>query len=187
MAEVPVLRVLREDRGAEEAMSACADIVGKVFGRLTVVKFSHRRKGVRMFLCRCVCGGTTYVRVADLRNGNTKSCGCYHRDMARSANLVHGHTSWKRGSSKTYHSWMAMHARCGNPKDKKYAYYGGRGISVCPRWNTFANFLEDMGERPEGLTLDRIDVDGNYEPGNCRWATWSEQQKNKRKFVEPCL
>lgn len=97
-------------------------------------------------------------------------------------NLRHGHKAGRR-ISKTYSTWANMLTRCRNPKATHYRYYGGRGVTVCERWLVFANFLEDMGERPEGLTLDRRDPYGNYEPDNCRWATWTEQRANRRVLV----
>lgn len=95
---------------------------------------------------------------------------------------THGHT---RPESPTYRAWGAMKTRCTNPNQPKWKYYGGRGITVCHRWSRFENFLADMGEKPAGLTLDRIDVNGNYEPGNCRWATWHEQRVNQRPMSRP--
>lgn len=99
---------------------------------------------------------------------------------------IHGHRGSKgKTKSPTYHSWASMRQRCGNPNHRSYGNYGGLGVTVCERWNDFANFLEDMGERPEGMTIDRIDVEGHYEPGNCKWSTKSEQELNKRRKGSP--
>ncbi len=98
--------------------------------------------------------------------------------MVIARSTKHGHAT--NGISPTYHSWASMLARCDNPKNTRYADWGGRGITVCDRWRDFRNFLEDMGEKPEGMSLDRIDNSGNYEPGNCRWSTLSEQNSNRR-------
>ena len=112
-------------------------------------------------------------------NGFTKSCGC----LKREANRTHGHTS-RTGNTPTYDSWKAMKFRCLNPKARFYRLYGGRGIKICDRWlHSFENFLEDMGERPAGLTLDRRDSNGNYEPQNCRWATPAEQVRNTSRNI----
>jgi hypothetical protein len=102
-----------------------------------------------------------------------------HRDACRVAH-IHGH-AMGGVVTRTYRTWVAMKFRCSNPAASDFRYYGGRGISVCERWIKFENFLEDMGERPAGRTLDRVDNEGNYEPANCRWATWKEQSLNKRR------
>lgn len=126
--------------------------------------------GLKRVLAECVCGK---VKLVCARQVNTRSlsCGCLYNKPR----LTHGHTG-----TRTYKSWAAMRERCGNPNSVQFRYYGGRGIRICDRWNDFACFLEDMGERPEKTTLDRWpNKDGNYEPGNCRWATPQEQTSNR--------
>ena len=104
-----------------------------------------------------------------------------HTQQKRYPNTKHGHKPRNGSPSPTYNSWRAMQERCNNPNARGYKWYGKRGISVCPRWESFENFLVDMGEKPKGLTLDRTDNDGNYEPGNCQWVTQKEQTRGNRR------
>lgn len=159
------------------------DISGVRFGRLTAVSDVGSQGGFRLWLCRCDCGADVKVNSRSLRSGNTSSCGCFRKqkmsELATARNLRHGH-NYAGKESPTHKSWTAMIQRTTNSNYTHWKDYGGRGITVCDQWRSFEVFLADMGERPEGKTLDRINVNGNYEPGNCRWATLSEQQKNKR-------
>lgn len=162
--------------------------IGDTFGRWTVIAESKvRQGGKRMYLCRCECGTENLVSSGNLRGGKSKSCGCYKHDVSQERwqgndlSTRHGHTTTANGRrTPTYRSWCAMINRTTRPTCNAWKNYGGRGITVCERWESFDSFLADMGERPEGKTLDRIDVDGNYEPSNCRWATAAEQRANQR-------
>lgn len=162
--------------------NCCGD--GKPMGkfcRLTVIRFV-RVAGRLTAECKCDCGNMKTTRYAHLTSGGVKSCGCLKRESSRRtglANTRHGHSS-PATRSHTYRSWESMKARCSNPKDPSFVNYGARGIIVCKRWVKFENFLADMGERPRGTTLDRLEVNGNYSPLNCRWSVPRIQQRNKR-------
>lgn len=152
------------------------DITGAVFSRLTVVKQAPNKNGRTQWYCLCECGGTVTTYTKTLLSGGTQSCGCLR--LGKAKNVTHGHTQGAR--SDTYRSWEGMKNRCLNPNYSRYSDYGGRGITVCERWMVFANFLEDMGERPPGKSLDRVDNLVGYTPENCKWSTAKEQAANRR-------
>lgn len=159
------------------------DITGQKFGRLTAIKLDSADPGqVSRWLFKCECGNERVIRIDSVTTGNAQSCGCYKKECA----IANGQKTPKKThglyKSREYRAWVALINRCENPRNADYSKYGGRGISVCARWrHNFTDFYTDMGQRPSANhSIDRIDVNGNYEPSNCRWATKSEQQKNKR-------
>lgn len=159
------------------------DLAGQRYGRLTVLEEGEHRKtkgghSIRLWICRCDCGNTVTVSTNALRRGNTSSCGCFRREL-----LIKSNTTHNLSRTKLYRIWNSMRGRCNNPSDKGFKNYGGRGISVCESWNhSFSAFYDwaISNGYSDGLTIERIHNNGNYEPQNCEWIPLSDQSKNRR-------
>lgn len=162
-------------------MTALCDITGVVFGRLTVIERAPNNAGGKaMWRCGCSCGSVVVTCGKDLRGGRSRSCGCLPVDSAKKRFTSHGHYRGHRPSAE-YCAWQNMKKRCANPRGHEIQVYAARGIKVCDRWeNSFEAFLEDMGPRPSGRhSIDRIENQKGYEPGNCRWALPEVQAGNR--------
>jgi hypothetical protein len=176
-----------------QRMGTPIDMIGKAFGRLTVVRLSQRKcSSGRLWECACSCGGSTVTSTTKLRSGHTQSCGCLQVERFRAAigdmHVKHGMSKNKnRIGAPEYTVWQGIKARCTNQKNKRWKDYGGRGIQMCDEWlNSFSAFFACVGKRPSmAHTIDRINNDGHYEPGNVTWATKSQQSKNRRPYKQP--
>jgi len=157
------------------------DLTGQTVGRWAVLaRAENSPAGGTRWRCRCACGVERVINGIVLRDGRSQSCGCLKLEGLAARSTKHGHAA-AAGASPTYHSWAGMWARSTNPRHGAFGYYGGRGLVVDEAWRDFGVFLADMGEKPPGTSLERIDNDRGYGPGNCRWATAVEQARNQRK------
>lgn len=159
------------------------NLIGKTFGRLRVIRRSGKNQNRRpVWRCVCECGKVAEIPADSLRKGSTKSCGCLRVETARKRKTTHG-----MAGSLEHLIWKQMRRRCENPKHKQYIDYGGRGITVCRRWWKFSNFFKDMGKKPDGKSIDRINNDGGYKKSNCKWSTPKEQATNRRSRARVLL
>jgi hypothetical protein len=169
----------------EVAMSMLKDIRKQRFHRLLVLQYVRSdHRGEAMWKCRCDCGAIITVSGGNLRSGHTTSCGCWMREHNARLHFTHGEAASRTRNQKRtteYQIWHSMRKRCFDPNCPAYKHYGGRGITICKRWLKFENFLADMGRRPKGKSIDRVNNNGDYKKSNCRWATAKQQVNNRRR------
>lgn len=161
-------------------MATKLDLTNQKYGSLTVLSEEPAKNRGTYWRCRCDCGNTVVKKTKMLRHERHPNCGCLTKQLQSINNSQATH---RLSKSPTYQSWCMMKSRCNNPNYTHFKYYGARGITYCERWESYENFMEDMGERPKGYTLDRIDSEGNYTPSNCKWSTRENQADNRRNNV----
>jgi hypothetical protein len=165
---------MKKRKFCEHACYAAArteDLLGRVFGRLTVVE----KVGYRRWRSTCSCGGTAISKAQNLVSGKAKSCGCLARELAANLKRTHG-----ASDTRAHNTWNGIIQRCTNPNNPHFRNYGGRGIAICDDWLEFANFLRDMGQPPKGCSIERVDNNAGYSKQNCIWADRTTQQRNRR-------